>query len=240
MPLPKSHKTAPGETLGQRFYGWRDRRRDPALTGMLIVQATTILLAAPAAAISFRDWDFALELLRVLTGLLIVLISHGRILTIGAIVAVAMIVSGNIFTILAPSLLTVQLTHIGTIFGSVIIGVVVGRAVLAPGVVTAHRVLGAIVLYLNFGMIAAAVYRVIWDFDPAAFGGLTANTTPTQASGALIYFSFVTLTTTGFGDIVPINALARGVANIEAIIGQLYPATLLARFVTMELEARRR
>jgi voltage-gated potassium channel Kch len=56
--------------------------------------------------------------------------------------------------------------------------------------------------------------------------------------GNLIYFSFVTLTTTGYGDIVPIHPYARSLANIEAVIGQLYPATLLARLVTLELKSR--
>jgi hypothetical protein len=53
--------------------------------------------------------------------------------------------------------------------------------------------------------------------------------------GNLIYFSFVTLTTTGYGDISPLHPYVRSLANVEAIIGQIYPATLLARLVTLEL-----
>jgi hypothetical protein len=45
----------------------------------------------------------------------------------------------------------------------------------------------------------------------------------------------VTLTTTGYGDIAPLHPYARSLANVEAIIGQIYPATLLARLVTHEL-----
>ncbi|HXB77134.1 MAG TPA: potassium channel family protein [Bradyrhizobium sp.] len=56
----------------------------------------------------------------------------------------------------------------------------------------------------------------------------------------LIYFSFVTLTSVGYGDIIPLHPVARSLANIESIIGQLYPATLLARLVTLELEHRHR
>jgi hypothetical protein len=56
----------------------------------------------------------------------------------------------------------------------------------------------------------------------------------------MIYFSFVTLTSTGFGDIVPIHPLLRSLANVEAVIGQLYPATLIAALVTQHLDARRR
>jgi hypothetical protein len=49
----------------------------------------------------------------------------------------------------------------------------------------------------------------------------------------------VTLTSTGYGDIVPLHPLARSRCNLEAIIGQLFPATLLARLITLELEGRR-
>ena len=54
-----------------------------------------------------------------------------------------------------------------------------------------------------------------------------------------LYFSTTTFSTIGYGDIVPLHPYARGLANIEAIIGQLYPATLLARLVTLELAIRR-
>ena len=138
--------------------------RDPALTGMLILQTATILVAAPSAAVGFVGWGLELDLLRVLTGLLIVLIARSRLVLIAAVVAFLMIVSGNAFSIVAPSSFAVQFGHVGTIIGFIVISVVIGRAVFAPGIVTAYRVLGAIVLYLNFGMIAAAVYRVIWDF----------------------------------------------------------------------------
>jgi hypothetical protein len=54
----------------------------------------------------------------------------------------------------------------------------------------------------------------------------------------LIYFSFATLTTTGYGDVFPVNPIARSLCNLEAVIGQLYPATLLARLVTLEMAHR--
>lgn len=54
----------------------------------------------------------------------------------------------------------------------------------------------------------------------------------------LIYLSFVTLTSVGYGDIVPVHPVARSLTNIETIIGQLYPATLMARLVTLEVKWR--
>jgi hypothetical protein len=117
---------------------------------------------------------------------------------------------------------------------------IVGRAVFSPGVITPHRVLGAIVLYLNFGLLCTTAYRLIWDLIPNSFSGVAAGANSLQASGTLLYFSFVVLTTVGFGDIVPVHPFARGLANLEGIIGQLYPATLLARLITLELEGRRK
>jgi Ion channel len=60
---------------------------------------------------------------------------------------------------------------------------------------------------------------------------------PALAS-SLIYFSFVTLTTTGYGDVFPLHPIGRSLCNLEAVIGQLYPATLLARLVTLEMAQR--
>ena len=58
---------------------------------------------------------------------------------------------------------------------------------------------------------------------------------PTFAS-TMVYFSFGTLTTAGSADISPLHPIARSLTNVEAMIGQLYPATLLARIVTLEIE----
>ena len=53
------------------------------------------------------------------------------------------------------------------------------------------------------------------------------------------YFSFVTLTTVGYGDITPVARVAQSLATLEALIGQLYPATLLARLVSLETSSGR-
>jgi Ion channel len=61
-----------------------------------------------------------------------------------------------------------------------------------------------------------------------------------NVDNSVSYLSIVTLTSTGFGDIVPLHPIARSLCNIESIIGQLYPATLLARLVTLEMRERSR
>ena len=120
---------------------------------------------------------------------------------------------------------------------SILLVWVVGRAVFAPGRVTYHRVVGAVLLYFAIGIVFVALFTVIGLSDARAFSGLSLNDSNSLFS-ELIYFSFVTLTTVGFGDIVPVDPFARSLCNVEAIFGQLYPATLLARLVTLEVASR--
>jgi hypothetical protein len=119
------------------------------------------------------------------------------------------------------------------------LGVVVSRAVFAPGRVTLHHVMGAVLLYLAIAITFVALFTFIGSLVPKAFSGLSLEDSPALASN-LIYFSFATLTTTGYGDIFPVHPIARSLCNLESIFGQLYPATLLARLVTLELAGRDR
>jgi Ion channel len=114
---------------------------------------------------------------------------------------------------------------------------VVARAVFASGRVTYHRIIGGVLLYLTIGLTFVALFGFVVLLVPKTFNNL-GSVQGNFAIGNLIYFSFVTLTTIGYGDIVPVHPYARGLANVEAIIGQLYPATLLARLVTLELARR--
>ena len=95
-------------------------------------------------------------------------------------------------------------------------------------------------LYLNIGVFFVALYGFAALLVHNAFTGLGPLEDNLTVAGNLIYFSFVTLTSVGYGDIVPLHPVVRGISNVEVIIGQLYPATLLARLVTLELEQRRR
>jgi hypothetical protein len=113
----------------------------------------------------------------------------------------------------------------------------VARATFAPGRITYHRVIGAVLLYLTVAVIFASLYTFVGTLAPKAFSGMIVEGNPELAS-RLIYFSFATMTTTGYGDVAPVDPIARSLCNLEAIFGQLYPATLLARLVTLELAHR--
>ena len=121
----------------------------------------------------------------------------------------------------------------GQIVGRVTVCWVLFLAVFGPGRITPHRILGAVTLYLNIGLTFAAVYQLVETIDGHAFA--SAKEAELHSLGTMVYFSFTTLSSVGFGDIQPIDPFARSIANLESIIGQLFPATLLARIVTLEL-----
>jgi Ion channel len=77
------------------------------------------------------------------------------------------------------------------------------------------------------GFLWGIFYKMIYLFDADAFS----NISPENYLRKLNYYSFITLTTVGYGDITPQNSLAMSLANIEAIIGQLFPAIIIARLV---------
>ena len=109
--------------------------------------------------------------------------------------------------------------------------------IFREGPITRQRVQGSIVIYLLLGLIWAEAYTLAAYLDSDAFtGNLAAGRNALPAR--LTYFSFVTLTTVGYGDILPTNLATRTLANIEALIGQLFPAILIARLVSMEIAAR--
>ena len=134
-----------------------------------------------------------------------------------------------------PTLMDTFLDSLAWLIAGVTLSAVVARTVFGPGKVTLHRIVGGILLYLTIGLTFVAVFGLIALLVPDAFKGLEPPQGNFAIAGNLVYFSFVTLTTIGYGDIVPLHPYARGLANLEAVIGQLYPATLLARLVTLEL-----
>lgn len=107
---------------------------------------------------------------------------------------------------------------------------VVLRRVLSHREVTLATLAGAICAYLLVGVAFSAVYLTIGTADPDAFS--------TDIQGVSTYLSFVTLATLGYGDIVPVSEVARSLAILEAVMGQLLLVTLVARFVGTLGQAR--
>ena len=151
------------------------------------------------------------------------------------VLAIALVVAAAVLEFERSQRTDLYLDSAAWLIAGLALSVVVARAVFAPGRVTYHRVVGAVLLYLIIGLTFVALYGFVALATPEAFTNFPALHGDFAHAGNLIYFSFVTLTTTGYGDIAPLHPYARSLANVEAIIGQIYPATLLARLVTLEL-----
>ena len=121
---------------------------------------------------------------------------------------------------------------------SILAGLVLWQA-FREGPITAYRIQGAVVVYLLVGVAWATAYEVIYLYSPGAFQFANRGPDDVRHAHGLLYYSFVTLTTVGYGDITPVLPVARSLAMCEALIGQLYPAILIARLVSMRISARR-
>lgn len=216
----------------------RDQIHDPVLTVLTILLVCVIFVIVPlhaAGIISVQAHGLAIVLL--LAGCVFVL--SKKLMAIFLIMlAVGLAASAAVIRMKLDSTLDLYVEAGASLIISVLLIFVVARAVFAPGLVTYHRINGAVLLYLTIGLTFVALFTFVGLLARNAFSGISVGFDQESTSN-LIYFSFVTLTSTGYGDIAPVHPIARALCNLEGIIGQLYPATLLARLVTLELEGRR-
>jgi hypothetical protein len=222
------------------IHAWQDRVRDPSLGVLLITELCLVFVAAPLAARGLPIARPIVETLALAVLALVVVLSHRR----GAIVTIVLgLIATFASRLLAPEWAPVAasfLRHGGNIVTFSALTWVVLHAVYAPGHITFHRLQGAVVLYLNVAVMCASAFSLIWALSPTAFATLAASTGGPDEFATMLYFSLTTLTTTGYGDIVPVDPFARSLANLESVIGQFYLAITVARLVTLEMEHRRR
>jgi hypothetical protein len=109
---------------------------------------------------------------------------------------------------------------------------IVGARVFRSREVTADTLAGAACVYMLLGILWWILYTAVAWIEPASFAGSGwPQTEHAGAQGDLLYFSFVTLTTLGYGDLTPVTAQARSLAIVEAVTGVLYIAIVIARLV---------
>jgi hypothetical protein len=120
-----------------------------------------------------------------------------------------------------------------TMLASILVATyIVVSLVFRTGRVTSVRIKGALAVYLLFGLGWAHAYQLVSYTNPSkAF----ASQVPLLTVSAWIYYSLVTLTTLGYGDIVPVSRVARMLAVGEAVTGQLYLTVLVARLVALQV-----
>ena len=118
------------------------------------------------------------------------------------------------------------------IAATLVLALVLLAQVFRSGPVSSYRVQGAVAVYLLFGAGWAHAYHLTALLHPGSF---TSTAGPLNNPLDWAYFSFVTLSTVGYGDITPVLPIARALAVGEALTGQIYLAVLIARLVAMEV-----
>jgi len=169
----------------------------------VVLQGATLLAALHASEAGRRLWRVALGL-----------------------VAVAVVSSAALWVVG-----TGERTASTFLINVVLVGVapvVIIRALVRRHVIDLHTVMGALCIYVLLGMLGAFVFAAIGEFGTTSFfaQGVRGDTAD------YLYFSFVTLTTVGYGDLTPATSLGRALAVVEALVGQLYLVSVVALVVS--------
>jgi Ion channel len=237
-----SYITVGGDMAGQDSNSSLDRLRerwnDPLLTTLTVLLILMLFVFAPLQAVGIKLFQLLAftSALALIAGVFV--LSGSPVVAIPMVAAFIMAATAAVSRHTAPSVLDVHLLAGALLLMGITLGYVVARAVFSPGRVSYHRIIGAILVYLSVAVTFAAMFTIVGLLVPQSFYGMVLEDNPALASN-VIYFSFVTLTSTGYGDVFPVHPVARSLCNLETIIGQLYPATLLARLVSLEIEGRR-
>jgi hypothetical protein len=204
---------------------------------VLILASLTFQVAAPEA-----EWSRFVTLIihgAVLLAAIDAAHAHRALLGIaGVAIAVAIIVSG--FALVGPGEVSEAPAGIVNLMFIGMTPLIVARGLLRDirdeGAVTIRTMLGVLCIYLLIGIFFAFMYGVIDEFASEEF---FPRVDPADTSD-FVYFSFSTLTTVGYGDLVTTNEVGRSLAITEALIGQIYLVTIVALIIANMRPARSR
>jgi voltage-gated potassium channel Kch len=210
------------------------------LTVLLVLQICAIFLAAPLAAKGLPMARVVADTLVLAVLVIVVMMSPRWDAIIMIVIGFAGIGASFLLNGEWSQVSTSVIRRGGGILMFSALTWVVAHAVYAPGRITFRRLQGAVVIYLTLAMIFASAYGLILELNPDAFVKLLASEADPKEVAVMLYFSLTTLTTTGYGDIVAVDPLARSLANLESVVGQFFLAITVARLVTMEMQDRRR
>lgn len=164
-------------------------------------------------------------------------VKQSRIVTAGVIALVILAACMLWVSRLYPTLFLRQLSSTLTILVMLIYVRIVLLVMFREGHVTWSRIQGGVCAYLMLGLAWASAYDLVEQVHSGAFHFVSLPTNVDELTAKLIYFSFATLTTVGYGDVLPVAPYARSLAIAEAIVGQRFPAILIGALVAMAMRA---
>jgi Ion channel len=218
---------------------WRFLRGDGSLTVAVCILALWIFLLAPLREmndIGGLAGDLAFAAVLALGAIFV--FEPRPVMRLFLLFLVAAMVVRVVDVVVGGGVTLDALGYILAAIAAFMLGTLLLVRVLRDGRINVNRIIGSVGVFLLIGIVFANGYRLVALYADGAFaiGG-----TPVPASAFLprvVYFSFVTLSTLGYGDITPVHPFARSLVMMEAVTGQLFLAILVARLVAMEIEWR--
>jgi hypothetical protein len=197
----------------------------------LLIILVVFLFAGPFLRTEFKAHIAQVAITVLMLGMVYGVSYSRRTLVIGVCLAVPAVVLGWGGSTTGWENVTVA----GVVFNLLLIGYVcflMSKHFWRQHKVTPEMLREAVIVYLLIGTAWAMTYVLIEHFDPAALNGLGSGD---AKFSDILYFSFVTLTTLGYGDISPASPGAQSVAVLQALVGQIYLTFIVARLVGLHI-----
>jgi len=194
---------------------------------LLLLAATFVVMASGPPDAWVRVLTVFLQGLTLLAALLASRVSR-RLFRLASVVAFFALISAITTISVSGSSEPTSVFFLLNILLVAAVPVVIARALWRRKVIDIQTVLGAVCIYVLLGMMFAFVYAAIDGFGSAPFFVQTQHATIPE----LLYFSFVTQTTVGYGDFTAAGDLGRALSVVEALVGQLYLVTIIAVLVS--------
>lgn len=233
-----------GEAEELAASGWRLANQDRYVLVFALVMVTILANALPAqSAFGMTMFAMSLTLTLVVT---LVTSDSGRIRTVatGGMITLLFVVT-LVAQALGDRVLSIVCFKIATVATCLVIPSVIGRRIIKHPKVSLNTVAGAADIYLLFGLLFAVAYSLVGDVVLHWYPSLVANAGPTTTAAQafflsarvpqpsdFVYYSFVTLTTVGYGDLTASTGIGRMLSVVEALVGQLYLVTVVAVLVS--------
>jgi len=206
--------------------------KESGLSGMLVLLAIMHFFLIPifGSYSSFMVIINIFWMLFLIAG--IISLSKSKKQTISYIIIPFLFILFGWVSVFRPTPFVLLVDIVFTIATFVLLIVLVLKKVFEPGPITGYRVIGSIVVYMILANLWSVIYLFIYEHIPGAFQITLPPFESNTLQANFLYFSYITITTTDYGDIFPLHPFARAMVQIEAIIGVLYPVILIGRLVS--------
>ncbi|MCP3979642.1 MAG: two pore domain potassium channel family protein [bacterium] len=206
------------------------------------------LLASMLLILFLGPWEGLYPLVRggVVVATLLVMISALRCVAMHRGVFVVILVAGLASAVMQTVDLTLGMQGARLAGEALMLVSLVGMTgvvlshILSSEQITMDTVIGTACVYLLLGFAWAKVYYLVELVQPGSFNlPAGSDSDPAVVSGQLLYYSMITLTTVGYGDVAPQTPPARSLAMLQGLVGQLYIAIMIARMVALQVAHRK-